>query len=136
VFLPDTDASDWLIEQYQDIQDVCQVVMPDTVIRAPLDYASAPNITYLLPGTDPAENSTDSNNGTTCRGQTISPGTGCDGLSQNYGVTTGDLQAASGTDDCSFTGTLCVPAACTLQRVGSNTSWYVPPKHIVMTSSH
>ena len=127
VFLPDTDASDWLIEQYQDIQDVCQVIMPETVIRAPLNYAPAPNITYLPPGTDPAENSTESGSGgsTNCTGQTISPGSGCNDLSQQYGVTTGDLQAATGTDDCSFSGTVCVPSACTLEQVAGDASWCV-----------
>ena len=77
VFLPDSDATDWLVEQYQDIQDICQISMPATVIRALPDYASAPNSTYLPPGTDPADTS-DNTGSSNCTGQLIPVGSlGC-----------------------------------------------------------
>jgi LysM repeat protein len=121
LFLPDSDATDWLVEQYQDIQDICQISMPATVIRALPDYASAPNSTYLPPGTDPADTS-DNTGSSNCTGQLIpSSSSGCDALSQKYSVSTGDLQAATGTDDCSSTGSFCVPNVCTLQQIGDNT---------------
>ncbi|KAI2464655.1 hypothetical protein F4781DRAFT_436189 [Annulohypoxylon bovei var. microspora] len=119
LFLPDTDYSDYLIEQYQDIQDVCQISMPETIIRVLPNYDAAPNATFLPPGTDPANNSSapnaDSGN---CTSQVLSPGSsGCDSLSQKYGVTTGDLQAATNSDDCTISNTTCVPSACTLKQV-------------------
>ncbi|KAJ8124182.1 hypothetical protein ONZ43_g37 [Nemania bipapillata] len=55
-FLPDTDYSDYLIEQFQDIKDVCNVTMPDSLIRTLPSYAAAPSPTILPPGTDPNEN--------------------------------------------------------------------------------
>jgi len=123
-FLPDTDYSDYLIDQYQDIQDVCNVRMPDTLVRTLPEYVLAPSPTYLLPGTDPADNSTASSGNGTCAGQTLeSSGGSCNALSQQYGVRTGDLQAAAGTDDCSFTGSLCVPSACNLGQIIANVSW-------------
>jgi hypothetical protein len=124
LFLPDTDYSDYLIEQYQDIQDICQIAMPETIIRALPSYATAPNTTYLPPGTDPANNSSAPNSSAgNYSGQTLSPSTaGCASLSQQYGVTTGDLQAATDSDDCTVSGTICVPIACSLKQVNSGDS--------------
>ena len=156
-FLPDSDESDSLIEQYQDITDVCNVTMPPSLIRALPSYAAAPSPTYLPPDTDPNTNSTTSTVAT-CGGQTISASTtkrdkrkhtepdpgpvgfeddsggyarvkrasigSCDALSQTYGVTTGDLQSITGTDDCSFnTSSICVPLKCVVTQVGNNQSW-------------
>lgn len=120
LFLPDTDHSDYLIEQYQDILDVCQVSMPETIVRALPDYTLAPNVTYLPPGTDPADNSSTTAPGN-CTGQKIPvSSSSCDDLSQKYGVTTGDLIAATGSRTCAFTGSLCVPEPCTLKRIGDS----------------
>ncbi|KAG9963623.1 hypothetical protein KCU61_g3456, partial [Aureobasidium melanogenum] len=123
MYLPDTDYSDYLIDQYQDILDVCNVTtVPDTIIRPLPNYPQAPNVTYLPPGTDPGDNST-TNVNATCNGQTITPGTsGCDALSTQYGVTTGDLQAVTDTDDCSSSNKVCVPLSCSLSQVTSNAS--------------
>jgi hypothetical protein len=123
-FLPDTEHSDYLLEQFQDIQDVCQLIMPETVVRAIPNYAAAPNITYLPPGTDPANNSSaPSASPSNCTGQLLSPASsGCDSLSQRYGVTTGDLQTATGSDDCTISNTTCVPQACTVKQVNDGDS--------------
>ena len=153
-YLPDNDESDDLIEQYQDITDVCNVTMPPSLIRALPSYPAAPSPTYLPPGTDPNANLTSSTDGT-CGGQTISASntkrdekelaehfsehaedhTGyarirrasagsCDSLSQTYGVTTGDLQSVTGTDDCAFNASsVCVPLRCEITQVGNNQSW-------------
>ncbi|KAI1109681.1 hypothetical protein F5Y14DRAFT_444510 [Nemania sp. NC0429] len=121
LFLPDTDHSDYLIEQYQDIQDVCQMSMPETVVRALPSYASAPSVPYLPPGTDPAGNS--STSPSSCSGQTLAPsGSGCDALSQEYGVTTGDLMAATGSSSCVASDAVCVPEPCSLVQVSASSS--------------
>ena len=148
-FLPDADESDDLIEQYQDITDVCNVTLPPALIRALPSYPTAPSPTYLPPGTDPNENMTVSDSAP-CGGQTISASTKkrshpsfenfhhssghsrvkrasagtCDFLSQTYGVTTGDLQMITGTDDCSFDDpSICVPSKCDVVQVGDSQSW-------------
>ena len=41
-YLPDSDHIDYLIEQYQDIIDVCNATMPELVIRDPPFYGDAP----------------------------------------------------------------------------------------------
>ena len=71
-YLPDTDESDDLIEQYQDITDVCNVTMPPSLIRSLPSYPAAPAPTYLPPGTDPNANTT-TDTSATCGGQVISP---------------------------------------------------------------
>jgi hypothetical protein len=122
LFLPDTDHSDYLIEQYQDIQDVCQISMPESVVRALPSYAAAPPPVILPPGTDPAGNTSAPGN-IICTGQTLPLGSSsCDSLSQKYGVTTGDLRAATGSDDCTISNTTCVPSGCTLKEVNSGSS--------------
>ncbi|KAI0888396.1 uncharacterized protein GGS22DRAFT_155744 [Annulohypoxylon maeteangense] len=119
LFLPDNDYSDYLIQEYQDIQDVCQIAMPESVVRALPGYAAAPNATFLPPGTDPANNSSAPSAGSgNCTTQLLSPGlSGCDTLSQKYGVTTGDLQTASNSDTCTISNSTCLPSACTLKQV-------------------
>lgn len=157
-FLPDTDESDYLITQYQDITDICNVTMPPSLIRVLPSYPAAPSPTYLMPGTDPNANLTVSN-GAPCGGQTISTSNSkrdyteeiierdsellevendysgharvkrasagsCDSISQTYGVTTGDLQSITGTDDCaSNTSSICVPLKCEVAQVGNGQSW-------------
>ncbi len=126
-YLPDQDYSDYLVTQYQDITDVCNVPMPDLVIRAPPNYENAPMITN---GTS-VSNGTIATNGTiaangTCSGQAIQSiisQKGCNEISQRYSVTTGDLQATIGNDACTLTYPICVPAECCLKQVPSGATW-------------
>ena len=119
-YLPDHEYSDYLIEQYQDILDVCNAnnKMPELVIRAPPDYATA------MP---PAQNFSGVVD-TTCHGQTVikstlSPNANCNSISQAFNVATGDVQAAAGNADCSISTTsICLPAACALQQVPNDAS--------------
>ena len=69
-FLPDTDESDYLIGQYQDILDVCNATMPPSLIRALPAYPDAPTPSYLPPGTDPGT-VTSPMNDSSCAGQTV-----------------------------------------------------------------
>lgn len=144
-YLPDSDYSDYLVAQYQDILDVCKASMPELVVRALPYYEDAPGMyggmamssdSSLMPSF--SSNGTQFSNGTNsttrCSSQTIcaadlkgitipTNGTGCDALSAKYSVTTGDLQAAIGDPYCVFSASsYCVPAACTLMKVPSGAS--------------
>lgn len=115
IFLADSDHSDYLIGQLQDIEDVCSTQLPDITIRNLPPYDPAPTVTSTATtttGTVPPA-------ATTCAGQTVSSGSGCDSLSATYGVATGDLQTLSGSDTCQISTAVCLPAACTLQSVAS-----------------
>lgn len=41
-YLPDSDYSDYLVAQYQDILDVCAATMPELIIRDLPFYGDAP----------------------------------------------------------------------------------------------
>jgi hypothetical protein len=119
-FLADTDHADYLVDQLQDIADVCNTSIPAITTRASTSFDLAPgptpsNTTTVVPPST-----------TTCaagQGQTLSIGTGCDTLSQQHGLTTGDLEAITGSDLCSISSASCFPFACSLQQVPSNATW-------------
>ncbi|KAK3674232.1 hypothetical protein LTR78_005701 [Recurvomyces mirabilis] len=120
-FLPDSDYSDYLVDQFQDIQDVCNVTVSDTILRvSPPGYAIGVTPNYTLLGSTPPSGSPASS---ACLGQTLSTGSGaCDTLSTTYGVTTGDLQQITNSTTCTFSGSICVPNKCALSQTGTNAS--------------
>ena len=120
-FLIDSDYADYLVDQLQDIGDVCNTSIPAITVRAPQTFPPAPPLTsiaFTTTSTSPLPTST------VCAGQTINQsGSTCDALSQTYGLTTGDLQAISGSDTCTVSTALCFPAACKLMQVPSGATW-------------
>ncbi|KAI8631442.1 hypothetical protein F5Y19DRAFT_473115 [Xylariaceae sp. FL1651] len=123
VFLADSDHSDYLISQLQDIQDVCSTQLPDVTIRNPPPYATATVAVPTTTTTSPAAS-------TTCAGQVLSSGNAasgnCDSLSSTYGLTTGDLRTATNSITCDITSSTCLPLACTLQQVKANSTGLSP----------
>ena len=116
-YLPDQAYSDYLIEQYQDIIDVCNASMPELVYPA----APAP-----LPSSRIVATTGGSVANGTCSGQNLSlinAQKDCNEVSQRYSVTTGDLQAATGDDHCTLSSPICVPAPCTLKQVSLDATW-------------
>ncbi|MCJ1269693.1 hypothetical protein MMC22_009585 [Lobaria immixta] len=133
-YLADSDHSDYLVDQLQDIGDVCNTSIPDITVRALQTYPAAPpisSIAFTTTSTLAAPTSTG------CEGQTISNSnkrslqihgrimgerdvdatSTCDLLSNKYGLTTGDLQGISGSTDCTISNALCFPASCKLMQV-------------------
>lgn len=139
-YLADSDYSDYLVDQLQDIGDVCNTSIPDITVRALQIYPAAPplsSIAFTATSTLAAPASTG------CGGQTISasnkrspqihersaekrdvdPTSTCDSLSNKYGLTTGDLQAISNSTDCTISNTFCFPAPCKLMQVPNGATW-------------
>lgn len=139
-YLADSDYSDYLVDQLQDIGDVCSTSLPDIILREPQTYPAATpisSIAFTTTSTSAASTSTE------CGGQTISSlkkrspqihgraveerdagaASTCDMLSNKYGLTTGDLQGISGSTDCTITNALCFPAPCELIQVPSGATW-------------
>lgn len=48
-YLPDSDYSDYLVDQYQDILDICKTSMPELVVRALPYYEDAPGMYDSMP---------------------------------------------------------------------------------------
>ncbi|KAI0418525.1 carbohydrate-binding module family 50 protein [Xylaria grammica] len=124
LFLADSDHSDYLIEQLQDIQDVCSTQLPEVTIRNLPPYGSA---TVTLPPTSTASSPPAA---TTCAGQAVdssdSSNGDCGSLSTKFGVSTGDLRASTASDTCQFANTICLPNPCTLLQVAANASGLAP----------
>ncbi|KAK2014359.1 hypothetical protein LZ32DRAFT_603389 [Colletotrichum eremochloae] len=129
-FLPDEDHSDYLVEQFQDIQDVCQ-----TTIAAEVMTRSLPNYpTVLTPTptygegparvTDTEPEETELSCG---EGQVVINVMGtysndsfqaCNDISLKYGVATGSLLVATGNEACYVEAReVCGPRPCQLLRV-------------------
>ncbi|RKU41544.1 hypothetical protein DL546_001268 [Coniochaeta pulveracea] len=121
-YLPDTDHSDYLVDQIFDVYQVCNVTLPDFTVRALDWYDLAPPLTSTYLGSSTTSGVATATGSapaatTTCLGQSVSSGTGCDALATKYGVGTGALQYYSNSDNCTFTTAACLPSACKLQQV-------------------
>ncbi|THY54577.1 hypothetical protein D6C97_05682 [Aureobasidium pullulans] len=116
-YLDDSDQSDFLVSQLQDIGDVCNITIPEITIRALPSYADAPMPTSIDFESTATSTISSAAATTTCDGQIIASGSGCAALSTKYGLTTGDLQKLTGSDTCVISASTCFPAACTLGAV-------------------
>jgi hypothetical protein len=119
--LSNEDHSDYLVDQLQDVADICSTQLRDFTIRAVPTYDPAPPVTSV-PATT-TSGATVSAAAATCAGQAVNAGSGCDALSTKYGVATGDLQAIANSSTCQITSGVCLPAACTLQRLTTSQTW-------------
>ncbi|KDN63841.1 putative LysM domain-containing protein [Colletotrichum sublineola] len=131
-----------------DIQDVCNITIPDFTVRVPWDYDVAGPLSSIDLGSSTTAVATATSSTpaatATCIGQTIGSAaaskrdggldwfkrsnlrlgarqaSSCDELSSQYGVSTGALQWFTNSDTCAVSGSVCVPQRCTLQKVGTN----------------
>lgn len=122
-YLDDSDQSDFLVSQLQDIGDVCNITIPEITIRALPSYADAPMPTSIDFESTATSTISSAAATTTCDGQIIASGSGCAALSTKYGLTTGDLQKLTGSDTCVISASTCFPAACTLGAVPTGATW-------------
>ncbi|KAI0124099.1 hypothetical protein BJ170DRAFT_697065 [Xylariales sp. AK1849] len=117
--LTNEDYSDYLVDQLQDIEDICSTTFRDFTLRAIPTFDPAPPVTSIALNNGSTPTTSTPPAATTCAGQTVSSGSGCDSLSTRYGVATGDLQTATNSSTCQVAAAMCLPAACTLQEVAS-----------------
>lgn len=116
-FLPQSDSTQYLLEQYDNIQQNCSVNVPVTTMSSTLliQTSAVPTSTSLITSSAASTISSSSAATVTCIGQTVQPITNgfCQNTTQDYGVTTGDLIAA--TQDsilCRSNQTICLPLPC------------------------
>lgn len=116
--LADSDFTNYLIEQFEDLQGNCSTTMPYTTSAATLWLTLGATATAT---TSSAVTTTSSSLVTaTCAGQIIpvsSTPLGCDPLSDMYNVTTGDLRAATNDYLCEITAPICVPSPCEIEVI-------------------
>ncbi|KAK3333069.1 hypothetical protein B0T19DRAFT_458160 [Cercophora scortea] len=117
-FLADSDNVEYLVNQLQDIADVCSTSLAPITTRAVIKWEGLPTTVATTTATATASASATP---TTCAGQIISTnaGLGCDALSTQYGLATGNLKVVSGSDTCVISSAKCFPARCSLGLVPS-----------------
>ena len=134
-FLPDEDHSDYLVEQFQDIQEVCHTTLAASIMTRPLpDYpvVVTPTPTY---GEGPATVTEEPSETTlACEGHQRVIGVrrhssndsfqACNDVAQLYNVATGNLLVLTGNNECHVESEeLCVPWDCQLSRVREGQTW-------------
>ena len=143
-YLPDLDDSDFMIDQWYDILDICNAnsSMPELIVRAIPYYESAPG--FSIDGSDNATeswtpSSTEVNG--TCTGRVITLAdlpeptidyntqTPCDVIPPSLNASTGDVIQTMGTPAClpSLNTTqmpsICLPLACQVALLPNYTTW-------------
>jgi hypothetical protein len=149
-YLPDLDQSDFLVEQWFDILDVCNVTnssMPELIVRDLPFYDSAPgtvggwvdNTTEAIPDPQPLTGNQTYNS--TCTSRIITfddldepdidwdTQVPCDVIPLYLNASTGDVQQMMGSSSClpSFNTTeipsVCAPLICTVEQMQANSTW-------------
>lgn len=112
--------NDYLVEQFQDMEEVCSTSIPlTTATRTYYSGTATPatTITTAPPAT------------TTCAGQLVQPaGLSCREMAEEYGVPEGAITIASNSHSCNFDQPICLPQPCELDVVHFGDTWYVPLK--------
>ncbi|KAF2130204.1 carbohydrate-binding module family 50 protein [Dothidotthia symphoricarpi CBS 119687] len=127
-FLQDTDFGDYLVDEFQDIQNVCQTTVGELVTRVIPGYAHVtdgaeigrPTNTASPITTDPTPTST------TCAGRTIDvrpdreEDLTCHDIAEKYQIASGDIAVATNSEFCDSEAEVCIPSPCDLYRVSRN----------------
>ncbi|KAG2420417.1 hypothetical protein HFD88_005218 [Aspergillus terreus] len=121
--LPKSEFTDYLLEQYQSIQDLCSVSLPVSTYSSNLFILPTTSTSTVPSTTVPTAPATADN----CDGQLVKaddhdPPLPCLRLADIYNVSSGTLEHITGSRLCSFEGAICLPKPCEIDIVyGSNT---------------
>lgn len=123
--LPKNEFTDYLLEQYQSIQDLCSVSLPVSTYTSTL-FILPTTSTSVVPSTavPSAPATTD-----TCDGQLVKaddhyPPLPCLYLSDIYNVSSGTLKHITGSNGgCSFEGAICLPKPCEIDIIYGSDTW-------------
>jgi hypothetical protein len=118
-FLPVSNFTDYLVNQFEDMQQNCSTSMP---------YTTSASTLYVGSATSTADSTTTGMVSTaTCTGQWIQPVAtplSCNELSELYNVSTGDLRAVTNDPFCEIEAETCLPRPCSLAVIDTyGTTW-------------
>ncbi|KAF7137081.1 hypothetical protein CNMCM5793_006969 [Aspergillus hiratsukae] len=119
-WLTPTNFTGYLIDQFNDLQQNYSTSLPYTTSSSTL-YVGVQTATATTPTTTAATTATVTTTATpTCLGQLVQPITNwltCNSLSDLYNVSTGNARLATGSADCYFNTTVCLPQPCPIATV-------------------
>ncbi|CZR68554.1 uncharacterized protein PAC_18453 [Phialocephala subalpina] len=117
--LPNSTFTDYLLDQYEDIQSNCSTSLPVTTYSKTLlvsTSAAATTTSGASATSSPAPTATGS-----CMGQLVDPDpvnlVTCNDVTDKYNVTTGDVRVATNDYYCQFNTTICLPLPCELDTI-------------------
>ena len=130
-FLQDTEYGDYLVNEYQDVQNVCKKSVGELVTRV------APGYPHLTDGSDigkpaytPPASSTPTATPTACAGRTVDirpllADFDCHDIAEKYEIASGTLAAATKSHYCATDVEICIPQACNVYMTQTNDTWWV-----------
>ncbi|PVH76630.1 carbohydrate-binding module family 18 protein, partial [Cadophora sp. DSE1049] len=126
-FLPVVEYTDYLLDQWKDIQAVCSTSIPVTTKSSTL-YVGPATSTTPTSGPVSTEMPTTTKSvppaATTCPGQLVKTADqnglpfGCAYIAEKYGVSTGSVIFATNDNLCDVDTTICLPLPCQTARIG------------------
>ncbi|KAI4700641.1 hypothetical protein J4E81_003602 [Alternaria sp. BMP 2799] len=127
-YLQDTEFGDYLVEQFQDVQDVCKTTVGELVTRIGPAYARVTDEPEMaLPSTTVSTTSSaPTPTSTVCRGRMVDlrpdreEELNCDEIAEKYQIASLEAAVATKNEFCDADGEVCIPLACTLYRVLTN----------------
>ncbi|KAL4801183.1 hypothetical protein BDV18DRAFT_149844 [Aspergillus unguis] len=107
--LPKDEFTDYLLEQYESIQELCSVSLPVSTYTSTLFIQATPAPSTTTATSVPTSTSA-------CQGQLVDPDQDayrpCIMMADAYNVSTGTLKYITGSSSCSFDSPICLPKPC------------------------
>lgn len=121
--LPKDEFTDYLVEQYESIQEFCSISLPVSTYSSTLFIQPTIPTSTVPPTTSPGTPAT----ADTCDGQLVEADNDnplpCLQMSDIFNISTGTLEHITGSYSCSFKGTICLPKPCELDIVYGSNTW-------------
>ncbi|KAJ5853015.1 hypothetical protein N7534_005558 [Penicillium rubens] len=124
-WLASTNFTDYLIGQFDSVQQNCSTTLPYTMSSSTLYIGAQTSVTTTATTTDAATTINTAASTAVCLGQVVQPIANwltCDDLSDTYNVSTGDARTATGDYDCFFDTPACLPLPCPIYTVWGSPS--------------
>ncbi|KAM0699779.1 hypothetical protein Q7P36_000415 [Cladosporium allicinum] len=124
-WLASTNFTDYLIGQFDSVQQNCSTTLPYTMSSSTLYIGAQTTVTATATTTDAATTINTAASTAVCLGQVVQPIANwltCDDLSDTYNVSTGDARTATGDYDCFFDTPACLPLPCPIYTVWGSPS--------------
>ena len=124
-FLPLVNYTNYLLDQWEDMQSVCGTTIPMTTSSSTLYVGPATaTATGLVSTSVPSTTVPSAPASTTCAGQLANTADndgipyGCSELAKNYSVSTGAAMFASNDNLCDVDTQVCLPLPCSIDQIG------------------
>jgi hypothetical protein len=117
-FLSESDHTDYLIEQFDSIQQNCSTTMPYTTTKNTMYLGIATASKTSQPTATPVPTSCGQDQQSV---NATSPNMPCEVIARNFNVSTGAVVLAANDEFCQFNETICLPLPCITEKIYNGT---------------